>query len=128
MDFVVNGLIRQALPISSGVSKTGNQWMSASYLVEHEGGQYPKSILVDVKGENIQKFNLQVGEYATLHLRINTREHNGKFFNTVEAWSCEKQGQHQQAPQPQYQTYYQGAQQPQPQPQPAPMPNGNQPF
>ena len=59
MDIIVQGVIVNALPIQQGVSqKTGNQWSRASYIIEHEGGQYPKRMVFDVKNAKIQEFAL----------------------------------------------------------------------
>jgi hypothetical protein len=112
MDILVSGTIVQALPVQQGVSqKTGNQWMTASYIIEHEHGQWPRRMVFDVKNQRVQELNLQVGETVTLHLNVDTREYpqgSGKFFNSIEAWKVER-GQMQQvqqtqyAPQPQYQ-------------------------
>lgn len=104
MGFFITGTIVQALPIQSGVSqKTGNQWQTAQYVVEHESGQYPKKMIFDVKGQKIQELNLQVGEQVTLHLNCDTREYNGRLFNSIDCWKVERQGQQQVVQQPQYQ-------------------------
>lgn len=106
MDITVNGQIVQALPVQQGVSqRTGNAWQRASYIIEHEHGQYPKRMVFDVSNARIQELNLQVGEMVTLHLNVDCREYpqgSGKFFNSIEAWKVERQGQ-QQVQQPQYQ-------------------------
>ena len=105
-DIIVNGTIVQALPIQQGVSqRTGNTWQRASYLIEHEHGQYPKRMVFDVSNAKIQELNLQVGEEVSLHLNVSCREYpegSGKYFNSIEAWKAERQGQ-QQVQQPQYQ-------------------------
>lgn len=128
MGFTLKGQIVHILPVQQGVSQRGNQWMRASYIVEHESGQYPKRMVFDVRDAKIQELNLQMGEWVTLHFNCDCREYpqgSGKFFNSIEAWKVERQGQqqvvqqsYQQSPvqQPQYQ------QQPAPQQAPAPFP------
>lgn len=113
MGFTLKGQIVQILPVQSGTSQRGNQWQRASYIVEHESGQYPKRMVFDVRDAKIQELNLQMGEWVTLHFNCDCREYpqgSGKFFNSIEAWKVERQGQYQQAPmqqgyqqQPQYQ-------------------------
>ena len=139
MDIIVNGTIVQALPIQQGVSqKTGNQWMRASYIIEHEHGQYTRRMVFDVSNARIQEFNLQVGETVALHVNIDCREYpqgSGKFFNSIEAWKVDRQqalapapAPYQQQPQVIYQNQAPAYQQPAPapaqyaQPQPAPAP------
>ena len=118
MDIIVTGLITQALPVQQGVSqRTGNQWQRASYIIEHEHGQYPRRMVFDVSNGRIQELSLQVGETVTLHLNVDCREYpqgSGKFFNSIEAWKVERM---QQAPQPQYQPTPAPAPQAPPQPQ-----------
>lgn len=106
MDVVIKGSVTQVLPMQEGVSqRTGTPWQRQSYVIEHESGQYPKSIVVDVNGiDRIQKFGLTVGKYVTAHLAISAREYNGRWYNTIEIWKVDggqQQGQRQTpAPQP----------------------------
>ena len=120
-EILVTGTIVQALPIQSGVSQRGNQWMRQSFIIEHEHGQYPRRMVFDIRDQKIQELSLQVGENVTLHLNIDCREYpenSGKFFNSIEAWKVERQGQ-QQFQQPMQQVYQQ---QPMQQAAPAPFP------
>ena len=113
MGFIVKGQIVHVFPVQSGTSQRGNQWQRASYMLEHESGQYPKRMVFDVRDAKIQELNLQPGEWVTLHFNCDCREYpqgSGKFFNSIEAWKVERQGQYQQAPmQGQYQQPYQQA-------------------
>lgn len=123
MGFTAKGQIVQILPVQQGVSQRGNQWTRASYIMEHESGQYPKRMVFDVRDAKIQELNLQMGEWVTLHFNCDCREYpqgSGKFFNSIEAWKVERQGQQQVAPQGGYQQIPQ-QQMPQQQIQ-APMP------
>lgn len=104
-EILVTGTIVQALPIQSGVSQRGNQWMRQSFIIEHEHGQYPRRMVFDIRDQKIQELSLQVGEDVTLHLNIDCREYpenSGKFFNSIEAWKADRVGQQmQQGYQPQ---------------------------
>ena len=104
-EILVTGTIVQALPIQSGVSQRGNQWMRQSFIIEHEHGQYPRRMVFDIRDQKIQELSLQVGENVTLHLNIDCREYpenSGKFFNSIEAWKADRVGQQmQQCYQPQ---------------------------
>ena len=124
MDFIVKGTVTQILPMQEGVSqRTGTPWQRQQFVIEHESGQYPKSIVVDVNGiDRINKFGLTVGKYVTAHLAISAREYNGRWYNTIEVWKVDggqQQGQ-RQAP-------AQGQQAPAPQPAPAPQAPPQQP-
>ena len=108
-DILVSGTIVQALPIQQGVSQRGNQWQRASYIIEHEHGQYPKRMVFDVTNAKIQELNIQVGETLTVHLNADCREYpqgSGKFFNSIEAWKVERQYAQQTVQQPVQQPQY----------------------
>ena len=123
-DIVVSGTIILALPIQSGVSQRGNQWSRASYVIEHESGQYPKRLVFDVKDAKIQELALAPGQQVTIHLNADAHEwpeNSGKWFNNLSAWKVDRVGMQQAAPQYQPQPM-QGGYQPQPQPAPAPFP------
>lgn len=152
MDIVISGTIVLALPVQSGVSQRGTQWSRASYVIEHESGQYPKRLVFDVKDAKIQEFALAPGQQVTVHINADCHEwpeNSGKWFNNLSAWKVERMYQ-QAAPmgyqqpmqvyQPQYQQNPQYAPQPaapfppqqpqyqqQPAPQPAPAPFPPQP-
>lgn len=91
MDILVSGTIIQALGIQQGVSqRTGNTWQRATYVIEHEHGQYPKKLVFDVTGNKIQELNIQPGENVTLHLNCDAHEYNGRLFNSIEAWKVDR--------------------------------------
>ena len=132
MDIIVSGTIVLALPIQSGVSQRGNQWSRASYVIEHESGQYPKRLVFDVKDAKIQEFSLQVGEQVTIHLNADAHEwpeNSGKWFNNLSAWKVDRQYQQQvQQPMHGYQQVPQQGYQQAPMQQQAPFPQQGQPM
>jgi hypothetical protein len=42
--------------------------------------------------------NIQAGEVMTVHINIDAREYNGKYYNDIRAWKVTRE--QQQAPQP----------------------------
>lgn len=107
------GKIIAVLPERSGVSQKGNQWRSASYVLETQE-QYPKRLAFDVVNEKIDQFAIQPGEMLNVQFDINAREYNGKWFNSIQAWNVVRQqpGGQQMPPQGGYQQPVQGYQQP----------------
>ena len=92
------------LPANSGTSaRTGNPWMSQTYVIETQG-QYPKKLAFDVFGEErIKQFNIQQGEELTVRFDIDAHEYQGRYFNQIRAFNVEKSGQQttqQPTPQP----------------------------
>lgn len=113
----IKGIIKVALPEQSGTGKSGKAWRKREYVVEYEPGQYPKSVVFQVMGENIDKLNIQQGREYNLSVDFEAREWNGRYFQQASCWKAEPMRQAVQpapAPQPQY------AQQPQYAPAPQP--------
>jgi len=83
------GRIIQALEPRSGVSsRTGNPWKMQDFVIEESVGQYPKRMVFSVFGEdNLNRFNIQVGQELTVSFDINAREYNGRWYNDVRAWN-----------------------------------------
>lgn len=139
MSFIIQGTIVQALPVQSGVNpQSGTQWQRASYIIQHEGGQYPKTMVFDVLNTRIQELNIQVGETLVVHMNCDAHEHNGRWYNSISAWKAERPQMQQMVQQPmqqmqqpvQQQFVQQQPMQQQPFPQqPVQQPqNGNLPF
>ena len=85
----VQGTITAVLPQRNGTSKAGKPWCSASYVLQTQE-QYPKHVCFDVLNENITKFNLRQGEYVKVSFNIDAREYNGKWYNSIKAWSVQR--------------------------------------
>ena len=100
----ITGKIIAVLPANSGTSaRTGNPWMSQTYVIETQG-QYPKKLAFDVFGEErIKQFNIKHGEELTVSFDFDAHEYNNRWFNQIRAFNVEKSGQQntqQPTPQP----------------------------
>ena len=97
----ITGKIVEVLAPKSGVSKSGNEWMSQSFVLEEENKD---KIVFDVFGANkIAEYNLQVGSTAAVTLKIESTSWNGKYFTKVSCISCISNTANQAQPQPQQQ-------------------------
>lgn len=81
------GIVKQVLPLESGVSKSGNQWSKASVIFDvTTNPQYPKL----VKVSNMKKADvfakLTPGTKVNLKVEIESREYNGRWYTEVNAW------------------------------------------
>ena len=97
----IQGTIIQVLPLETGVSKSGNSWQKKNFVIE-TGGQYPKKVCINLFGDNVEKFPLQVGQSVTASIDIESREFNGRWYTDVRAWNI-VYPQAQQVVQPAYQ-------------------------
>lgn len=86
MTATITGEITNVLPIKSGVSKAGKEWQSQDYVIQDENGD---KIAFNVFGvDNINKYNLTVGTRASVTMKIESKEWNGKFFTTASCTEC----------------------------------------
>lgn len=86
----IQGKIIQVLPQESGVSKsTGKEWVKAGYVLETLD-QYPRKVKYDVFGEQrIKDCEVQVGDEVTVFIDIESREYNGRWYTSVNAYKVE---------------------------------------
>lgn len=125
----ISGTIITALPEVSGTSKSGKAWRKREYIVEYEHGQYPKSVVFQVMGDNIDKLNIQQGVEYDLEIDFEAREWNGRYFLQASCWKATPKNQSQPAPAPANNPYAAMGMQPrEPHPQPAPAQDDGLPF
>ena len=97
----ITGKIVEVLPARSGVSKSGNEWVSQEFVLEEENKD---KIVFGVFGANkIAEYNLQVGSTAAVTLKIESTSWNGKYFTKVSCISCISNTANQAQAQPQQQ-------------------------
>jgi hypothetical protein len=89
MELKVTGTVKDLLEEQSGESRNG-PWRKREFILE-TGGNYPKSICMVMWGDNIDQFNVQVGETITAHIDLASREYNGRWYTDVKAWKVERE-------------------------------------
>lgn len=86
----VTGRIIAVLPEQSGVSKAGNEWKKQEYVLETHD-QYPKKICFQLFGaDRIAQAAIQPGEELTVLFDIESREWQGRWFTSINAWKVER--------------------------------------
>ena len=90
MDNTITGRVIAIMDERSGISKNGSNWREREYVIKETADKYPKTICIKVKGENIGKFNIQLGENITAHINIDAHDWQGKWFNEVTAWKIDR--------------------------------------
>jgi hypothetical protein len=85
----ITGILVKQTSIREGVSKTnGNPWKIAEYLLEVPG-QYPRHInfrVSDGQVGRIARFESLIGKTVTVSFDIDAREHEGRWYNEINAW------------------------------------------
>tara|TARA_B100001029_G_C14837319_1_gene326330 strand:- start:154 stop:519 length:366 start_codon:yes stop_codon:yes gene_type:complete len=91
MSLSIKGTIKHKLEIEEGVSKAGKEWKSQSFVL-NTGAQYNPDICFKLFGEEKINLisNLNDGEEVEVSFNLSSREWNGKWFTSADAWKIEK--------------------------------------
>lgn len=99
-DFKFKGKIIAIGEKRQGTSSNGN-WAVQEYTIQEEAEQYPMKMTFEVFGEDkINTFAIKEGESLTIHFRMDSKEYNGRNYNTIRAWKVEREAQAQAQAQP----------------------------
>ena len=79
----ISGKVIALLDLKEGVSKTtGNHWMLQQFVIETQE-EHPKKALMDVFGEDkIKQYDLHCGDSVKVSFSINSKEYNGRWYNS----------------------------------------------
>ena len=88
MDLKITGKVTQILEEQSGEGRNG-PWRKQEFILETDG-DYPKHVCIVQWGDNIDQFGIQEGERITVHIDIQSREYNGRWYTDVKAWRVER--------------------------------------
>lgn len=88
----IKGRIIKVMAMTQGVSKAGNEWTKAEYVLETYS-DFPKKVHFDIFGEKAKTYVLKEGDNVTISADIESREYNGKWYTSVHAWKAEKIGE-----------------------------------
>ena len=86
----IQGKIIQILPEQGGISKAGNEWKKQEDVLETHD-QYPKKICFQIFGaDKIAQAAIQPGEELTVSIDIDSREYQGRWYTSINAWKVER--------------------------------------
>ena len=90
MGLSVKGVIKKKLDVESGTSKAGKDWQSQSFILD-TGAQYNPDICFKLFGEDKINLltNLNEGDEVEVSFNLSSREWNGKWFTSADAWKIE---------------------------------------
>ncbi len=86
----LEGKIIQINPLQSGQGKNGT-WKKQEFIVETKS-QYPKKVCITAWGDKIDQFGLQPNEDVKVHIELESREFNSRWYTDVRAWKVDKLG------------------------------------
>lgn len=115
------GRVKELMPVQSGVSqRNGEPWSSQEFVFgfyETSDAIYEKEIVLKLRNDKIQQYNLQVGDKIKAKFGLGINNYQGRKYNEIYTGDIEIL-QRAQPTQP--------APAPQPAPQPAPAPQSEQ--
>lgn len=86
----IRGKIIQILPLQSGVGQqSGKEWKKQEYILETDG-QYPKKICFNLWGDAIDRSQIQLNEEVLVHVDIESREYNGRWYTDIKGWRVDR--------------------------------------
>lgn len=82
----IKGKVTAKPTSKSGVSARG-PWKKSFLVIEYEGGQYPKQILLSNmnKAEDFER--IRIGDTGTFKFDASVRENNGNYYLDLNCWS-----------------------------------------
>ena len=83
----IKGKVVSILPLQTGQGRNGT-WSKRDFILETPG-QFPKKVCITVMGEKVlQKADgMKEGMEVTAHINLESREYNGRYYTSVNAWS-----------------------------------------
>ena len=89
----IKGKIIVVLPERGGVSQAGKEWMTQEYVLETQD-RYQRKMMFSVFGrDRIEQFDIHLGEVITVKFDIDSKEYNGRWYNSITAWQVERENQ-----------------------------------
>ena len=71
--------------------KITDKMTKREFVVQEEADKYPQSILFEVINDKCKLLDdIKVGSTIEVAFNLRGREYNGKFYNTLSAWSIKK--------------------------------------
>ena len=91
MGLEVSGKVFKILNEQKGTSAAGKGWVKQDFVIETDD-QYPKKIAVTAMGDKIVPVvkTLSVGQQVTIHINIESREYQDKWFSNINVWRVDK--------------------------------------
>jgi len=88
MSLELKAKFKKTLPIQSGTGRNGT-WQKQDFIIETPG-QYPKNVCCTLWGDKVNMLNnLNDGQEITVHLDLESREYNGRWYTDVKVWKLE---------------------------------------
>lgn len=80
---IKNAKLREVTDITSGTSKSGNDWTRATAIIEKVEGNYTDTYPLLVFGEKIQEAQALEGAAVDVKFNVQARQFNGRWYTDL---------------------------------------------
>jgi|SRR5665647_760957 len=98
--FTTKGLVTAILAKTGGTSAAGKEWEKQDFVIQYEGGNYPKSACFTVFNKPEIMANIQIDSEVEVSFSIDSREYKEKYFTNLMAFKVDVIGQQKNTPPP----------------------------
>lgn len=86
MNNEVKGKVIAVLPAQTGIGQRG-PWRRQTVVIEYENGRYNQTLALECSSSKAEDFGkLQVGQEVTIKYDVTSREYNGRYYTTANAF------------------------------------------
>lgn len=91
MNNTIKGRVIAVPPAKTGIGQRG-PWRRQTVVIEYESGRYTQTLALDCSNSKAEDFGrLRVGEIVTIHYDVTSREFNGNYYTTANAFDWESE-------------------------------------
>ncbi len=84
----IKGTITNILPVRLGTTKSDKDWTRQDFIIETKE-TYPKKICITEMNGKCNLSSYTEGSEVTVSVNIESREYNGNWYTSVNAWKIE---------------------------------------
>ena len=87
MENKMSGTVTAILNAETGKTKAGKEWKKGGFVIDN-GEKFNPTVAFTVFGEDKIKdiITFKVGDQVEVSFNVSSREHNGKWYHSVDAW------------------------------------------
>jgi len=92
MNNEIKGKVIAVPPAQTGMGQRG-PWMRQTIVIEYESGRYTQKLALECSNSKAESFSrLSVGQTVKIHYDVTSREYNGRYYTTANAFDFEIEG------------------------------------
>lgn len=80
---IKNAKLADVIDITSGTSKSGNDWTKATAVIEKVEGNYTDTYPLLVFGDKIQEAQALIGAAVDVKFNVQARQYNGRWYTDL---------------------------------------------